>query len=103
MRATASHVSREVGVYRSVLSKRQAVAIIGLVCFLPIAVLLVIGPSVFLNLATTNALAVFIMGFVINILGTVGIILLLVAWLVMKHPSIPGSLGSARRVRLKES
>ena len=85
------------------MSKRQAVAIIGLVCFLPIAVLLVIGPSVFLNLAATNALAVLIMGLVINILGTVGTILLLVAGLIMKQPSIPGFPGSARRVRLKES
>ena len=73
-------------------SKRKLVAMVGAILIVPIAVFLAIGPASVLNLAkSTNVLVLTIVGYVAEFSGTAGVILLLVAWLGMKRPSVPSS------------
>ena len=71
------------------MSRRQIVAVIGLVCVLPIAVVLALGPSALFDLeSSTGPFTFSILGYAIEFLGTAGIILLLVAWLGMTRRSM---------------
>lgn len=80
---------------QATLGRRVIVAAIGVVCLLPNIALLMLGPSALFGGAGNHDGAMLLVDYAIDILGVVGIILILLAWLVMQRPSVPRSPDGA--------